>query len=224
MVKRYRRKKTYKRKARKSKSSIGYNNASQGPIPDRYICRLTYSDLNNMSSNYTAPGYLQYRINSLFKPNFTYTGHQPFGYDQLSVLYNMYRVDGMKYQIWVTNQSITDHAEVVVNIRDTVTLFTNFNTLFESPNNRRFVIGPEVSKSSLYVKGYVSVAKASGDTSTRVKNDDIYSANVGASPTSTPMLTVYCINQNVGANISVNVRVCLTYYATFFGRKVIIGS
>ena len=69
------------------------------PVPGRianqmsdyatYTLRYTelFSDVD-ISSNWTK----QFRINSIFDPNYTDSGHQPMGRDLLATVYNFYRV------------------------------------------------------------------------------------------------------------------------------------
>lgn len=69
------------------------------PVPGRianqmsdyatYTLRYTELFTNvDISSNWTK----QFRINSIFDPNYTDTGHQPMGRDLLATIYNYYRV------------------------------------------------------------------------------------------------------------------------------------
>jgi len=70
--------KKYRRKQRNQE--LGMVNKSLQPIPNRYICKMKYAT----HVNTTATGAYVFRINSLFDPDNTGIGHQPYGYDNLT--------------------------------------------------------------------------------------------------------------------------------------------
>lgn len=57
-----------------------------------------------------------YRTNSLFDPDYTAAGHQPYQYDQLTNIYTSYIVYGMAYDLWCVDPSV-DGLWVGVNSR-----------------------------------------------------------------------------------------------------------
>ena len=65
-------------------------------FPDEFITTIRYVDVYTLTSasNGIAKQYM--RMNSLFDPDQTGTGHQPYYFDQFAALYNRYTVLGSK--------------------------------------------------------------------------------------------------------------------------------
>jgi len=76
-------------------------NKSLQPFPSRYICKMKYCEAINNVGGPTGAGYGNYQFlaNSVWDPNATGIGHQPYGMDTMTSLYNRYRVISCKYVI-----------------------------------------------------------------------------------------------------------------------------
>lgn len=62
-------------------------------LPPRQTINMTYTDIRALTESVVATGaYYSYKLNDLFDPDFTGTGNQPVGYDQISNIYNRFRV------------------------------------------------------------------------------------------------------------------------------------
>lgn len=214
----------YKRRTRRNRTSRMVSNMS--PLPDRFFTKLMYSDANALTFAGTGtPMYHQYRINSLFDPNYTGTGHQPLGFDQLSTLYNRYRVYGMKYKVTFVNRDTVYQVDVAIQNRPNTTLHTVMDTVYESPYSQKTTLGIEGSGASIRIlKGYVSCAKILGISKTELKTDDENSAIVSQNPTHSPMLTLYIFNQTSNQAAVVSTRVELVYFCEFYDRKLLTQS
>lgn len=81
-------KKRVKRPYKAVKSKIPWYN----PQPDRAMVKLRYADATTITSTAGASNTSQYNISSLYDPDYTFVGHQPYLYDQISSLYNAYCV------------------------------------------------------------------------------------------------------------------------------------
>lgn len=62
------------------------------PQPNRGMVKLRYCDIATITSTAGASNTVQYNISSLYDPDYTYTGHQPYIYDQITSLFNAYCV------------------------------------------------------------------------------------------------------------------------------------
>jgi hypothetical protein len=76
---------------------------SADPFPPLMNTKLRYAYNFQLDS---ATGFAQifgteqvFRLNSLFDPDLTNTGHQPFGYDQLTPIYGRYRVRACEVEV-----------------------------------------------------------------------------------------------------------------------------
>ncbi|WP_218254000.1 hypothetical protein, partial [Candidatus Magnetobacterium casense] len=85
-----------KRFARRPKRTTVNVNRALAPIAQRYITKMKYSDVISGGALF---GDVHMNLNSLFDPNRSGIGHQPYGFDQLATLYNRYRVISCGYRI-----------------------------------------------------------------------------------------------------------------------------
>jgi len=87
---------------------------SRDPFPPRFNVDLRYASSIILTTagvvignDFLGTEYV-FRLNSLFDPDLTSTGHQPFGYDQLTTMYGSYCVTGCMVDITLTEPSSND--------------------------------------------------------------------------------------------------------------------
>lgn len=96
-------KRPYRRPYKKVKKAKRGYSLSIG-MPLRKLVKMRYCD--KVSVDAAASGdvaHYYFRSNSIFDPDYTGTGHQPFGHDQWALLYNHYVVLGAKITVKFTN-------------------------------------------------------------------------------------------------------------------------
>lgn len=74
-------------------------------LPDRALVGMAYHTEFNIVSDTvlgTTTQWYTFRLNSIFDPDLTSTGHQPVGHDQMALFYNYYRVLSVKYNFKCT--------------------------------------------------------------------------------------------------------------------------
>lgn len=134
----YRRSRTRRRKRRKvrRRSQIGNAvNLTRKPgsiLPNSVYCKLKYSSdfaLNIPSAG--IPAVYIFRANSLYDPDFTGTGHQPRGFDQLMAFYNHYTVVGAKITLSI-DSSHTSPCTYGIALRSTTTAGTTPEAYMEN--------------------------------------------------------------------------------------------
>lgn len=101
-----------KRKNGKSRKSKTFKNQitaiSRSPIATTAYVKLRYCDtiqINAAAGGLT--GQYLYRVNSLYDPDYTGTGHAPLGYDQWMEFYSRYCVVGSRMHVKCMNVSTT---------------------------------------------------------------------------------------------------------------------
>lgn len=100
------------RKEKGDKSRVDLGTLPQGP--DSVRVTLKYAEKLLMSTLTTTGAWTYvYRLNSVFDPNFTGTGHQPNGFDQWSAFYGKYRVIGGNWKVTMANQDAQYQLDVV---------------------------------------------------------------------------------------------------------------
>lgn len=87
---------TYRRRTYRRRRRMPYSISKRGFLPRTTTRVLTYATTFSMDA--AAGSYAQYafRLNSLYDPDLTGTGHQPFGFDEMMAYYQRYTVIGAK--------------------------------------------------------------------------------------------------------------------------------
>lgn len=174
---------------RKKRSQVVVNRALQ-PLAQRYITKHKYSESYTLqlTNSYTQV----MNLNSLFDPNRTGVGHQPYGYDQLSALYNRYRVISCKYVI--NAYSGTNAIRYGCIASNDVPPINSMSELVENPRAQFRVQFP--GGSSTRITGNVYLPSLMGRTKAEYMADDRYQSPVGSSPAELALLTI------IGADIT----------------------
>lgn len=107
-------------------NKVGFNlihGAQEGLISSRKVkAVLTYAQPVTLAVTTAITQHQTFRLNSLFDPDYTGSGTQPSGFDQLALLYRVYQVKYVKVKFTVYNVTLT--TPVVVSIR-----YSNNSTL-----------------------------------------------------------------------------------------------
>lgn len=214
---RYIKPKRFRRKARGQR--ITNVNHSLQPIPSRYICKTKYADsvLTNASGQYVM------NLNSLFDPDRTGFGHQPYGYDNLSLLYNRYRVISCG---WRANVCLSSTAPSIVigamPSNDLSILWTSMGEMLENPRAKYVTQNPGAA--SVYLHGKTYLPALMGRTRSQYMADDKYQAIVTASPDENGLLYLQVFD-NTGVPLpSIRINVLLEFTCEFFDVKHVIQS
>nr|AGA18259.1 hypothetical protein [uncultured marine virus] len=211
-------KKSYRRKTKPKSASLA-KTVSPTPFSNKLVTKMRYNENLVHVPASTAHNY-QYRLNSLYDPNLTGSGHQCMYYDQLANIYNRYRVSGVKYRITFTNVNTPCRVGVVPTNND---IPTDMDDLTVMPYNRHGIINTMSSggKTSLTLSGYVSLKKLLGES----LNDDRDQAITNASPSNVVPLNIMTESLDKATTITtLNYIVELTYYSTFFDLIPVAGS
>lgn len=86
---------------------------SASPITPSAKCAFRYSETLSLTSSSVAARLAgtqhEFRLNSIYDPDLSGTGHQPYMYDQFATLYGRYRVDFVEVQIDAIVSPSTSH-------------------------------------------------------------------------------------------------------------------
>lgn len=201
--------KIYRRK--KSSKMTTYGKSMFGPIAPRYVGQLKYVEelIISLSSSITSD--YVFNLNSLFDPNQTSTGHQPYGYDTLTTLYNRYRVYKTGYKITVyPTVSVNGTTWIVLNNSQSSMGGTDQTLLSEWPRARSYnwrLDDPVV------IKGFASLPKITGVSSEQYRTDDRFQATVSSSPTE--QICLHMVNNSPTAG-TYRIRVELYFHSEFW--------
>lgn len=187
-------KKTTKRKAwgRKKRTTVNVNRALQ-PFAQRYIAKMKYSEQLKVTGP-TGGGLANFRfnLNSIFDPNRSGIGHQPYGYDQLSGLYNRYRVIKCSYVIsGINNAADGDSYSIIAAVasNDAINVTGGLAEVIENPRAKFVTQAPQAPLRML--KGSVYLPSLVGRNKTQYMADDRYQATFGSDPNELAILNIF---------------------------------
>lgn len=228
----YRRKAAFRRKAKRNTVSrrVGFF------MPDRYVTKLRYSETIQASTQSITnmPGYFTFTLNGPFDPNYTGTGYQPFGWDQLVQFYGNQVTTGSSITAVIAPQV----GSTAVSQQTTFCLLPWLNStppFANDPDSIRSLPYVKVSNSyvnsnvftrSARLKSYMSVAKLAGISRERVLTNSSYSSTNVSVPSALHYWHLYCFpfQADQSQSQTYRIQVTITYYIQFFGRTLQLAS
>lgn len=192
-------------------------NRALAPFAQRYITKQKWSGVFTTSA--ASPIY-RYRLNSLFDPDIVATTpSQPYGFDQLAILYNRYRVIACSYSINFYNATNVTRCVVVPGNQ---VLFPNgVSDAVSNPRARWKVQIPGGSTQT--IKGKVYMPSVVGRNKAQYMADDRFQAQVDASPVETVDLNIFTADL-ADNGVGVTATVTLEFLVEFFDVKNLPAS
>lgn len=211
------------RTARKSTTLV--NRSVLSPIPARYLTKMKYAESFTLTGTGLRTQVMN--LNSLFDPNRSGIGHQPYGFDQLcgpagSALYNRYRVYKVDYVVFVTNDTYNIHY-AVLNSNDTPPI-GNVSEARENPRCSYGCMNPGGTLKP--IKGSITLPSLLGRTKGQYMANPDYAAVYNATPNELALMNIFAqgMNDDVGVSMTHTVNVLLTYHVEFFDPHVLDQS
>lgn len=189
-------------------------------FPNEFYTKLKYNQ-GNISFTTGTNSKFEFRLNSLYDPDYTGTGHQPRFYDQFSAIYGRYQVYGVKAYCFVHNNSTTESAKMVL---FTSTNHTDSGTDWAAEKNGAIVriLSPvgsknQVSMSKYYNNNYLLGVK-------RGASESDYSAPITGNPVKELFLVLIMRNLDGATAIDITVDFTFKFYVKFFEKKFVDTS
>lgn len=202
------------------------NRSALAPIPARYITKMKYAESFVLTG--TGLRTQQMNLNSLFDPNRSGLGHQPYGFDQLcgpsgSALYNRYRVFKVDYVVVVANDTYNIHY-AVLNSNDASPPIGSVSEARENPRCQYKCQNPGGTLKT--ITGSISLPSLMGRTKAQYMASDNYQSQYNTSPAELAVMNIYAqgLNDDVGVSMSHTVNVLLTYHVELFDPHVLDQS
>lgn len=196
-------------------------------FPDRLKTKLRYCDVVQLAASAGSPAIYQFRMNSLFDPDFSNTGHQPQWFDQLSAVYLNYKVLGSKITVtFVPNQvgdiEVNDKGPYIVGITTVsgISSFSaaNYPALLEDGNSvHGVIVDKQGSNNAKTLSNTYSPRRDLGlDT-----NGSELLVSTGSSPATanTCFANLWCLDMTEAASQDVVAKVQIEYIVEFTQRK-----
>lgn len=222
----FKRKRIIRKKRGVKRPTTLANTTGLSPIPSRYITKLKYAE----AVTQTGFGMQKYfwNLNSLFDPNQTGGGHQPYGFDQLcgpagSALYNRYRVFRVDYVLTVANDNYNIHYGVLPT-NEGASLISNVSEMRENPRAQYAVQNPGGTLKK--ISGSISLPALVGRTKAQYMADDRYQAVYNASPAEAISIGAFSqgLNDDTGTSMSHTFNILFVFHCEFFDPGVLDQS
>ncbi|AXQ66120.1 MAG: putative capsid protein [Circoviridae sp.] len=197
-------------------------------FPDELVTTLRYADVITLTSTVGAVATNAFRMNSLFDPDSTGTGHQPYYFDQLAALYNSYTVikSNLKVQFSLIANAIATaqpSGPCIVGIAtdDDATLVATASTLLEIPGSKSTFLNNALGGNNVKTLQVDYLPERDLGLS---NEDDTTGAAVGSNPSQVWYGVPYITETGLASPTSVNIKVDMTFLVRFRKLKNPAGS
>jgi hypothetical protein len=173
----------------------------------------------------TAVGYT-FRLSSLYDPDYTGTGHQPYMYDQLTTVYNKYIVEKVEYKVrfrqisaspitslWVGMSVLTDTNSAASAVGDTINEIRERSTALTAPI-------AAVNNAANFVKFAGSVVNRVAFSLTEAQyygDQEDFGAVNNANPSRQLFLELFLVDPDSGSSTTLEADVEMVYHAKMYG-------
>ncbi len=206
-----------------------HNYVTGDPFKPIMYTRLRYTD-NYTFTTGTAGVYGSeqiMRLNSIFDPDFTSGGHQPYGRDSLAILYNRYKVHACLMELVWTDPS-EDGMVVAAQLQGPGGVYSltgkTVNEIKEQPMSATRVVN-NTGKQVVIMKQYIPIHKVIGITDLQFKADlTQYSATMPATPSLNVFARMSAASLRGNASATIICRATFTYYCQCYDRIVLSQS
>lgn len=193
------------KRARRPKQQSTQSVVVRGPgmyMPDKLVCQMDYSDINNQNAGGTVANDHLHNLNSVFDPDRTGVGHQPLGYDQMSAFYGKYRVLSVTARVTFMNGQATYGAFGGLVASNNTTAFTHGCDIAEQPFRSKLALlnrqgGIDVDVVSLHV----NLWELLGRSKAQYQSDDVTGSAIGTSPTE--LLVLHTVTQSTDVTTAI---------------------
>lgn len=171
-----------------------------------------------------------FTLNDQFDPRFSVGGHQPYGRDTFSTMYERYKVTGVTVDVTFCAPSGPGVACGIIfgNPTNTFALAGNtYDRVKEAPQSKVMILSDAGSQQKRFKK-YFPMWKVAGCPSKDVYDSDIgiYDALVGNSPSADGkcFMRVAIADLNLGSAKTAVISVKLTMHTEWYQRKILAQS
>jgi len=188
-------------------------------LPERARFRHRYAEVISVTTpGAGVPWQYRFSVNSLYDPNSSGTGHQPYYFDEMANLWNQYIVKGSKITVRASKYNSAADVPVVLTlwVEDDTSTPVDIQTSMEQGRKIR-LIGADDGVVKL-TKGW-SMKKSFPATNRNL---------LAAAPTANPSEQQFFYLSAQAADLSNSATIYLTveveYYTEWFEKKTVIGS
>nr|QKN88897.1 MAG: capsid protein [Cressdnaviricota sp.] len=181
------------------------------PFGDRVIIPLRYSETILTTTTTSVPSFYGFNLNSVFDPNQTGTGHQPYGFDQYAALYNRYRVFKVSWNVTYTPAAGSYQACITPQNHNAVT--STPDAAIEQPGSRTRLVGP-LGSQAVTIRGTSYLPKLCGQTPTQYRTNDQTASTIIGSPAE--IISIRQMLYSFATSVSASATWNFIYWTEFF--------
>lgn len=221
------------RKKYKSQNAVSFQKPVSGKafIPRTGLgtqkwMKMIYADKVGIGSTPMAAGgtgFYQFRMNSIFDPDFSGTGHQPTTHDQMAVLFEDYTVTDCEFTVSFVNQG-TDQYIVGCYITDRQETDIVASTIVEQGLTDWKHLSTTNGQAVATFKGKVDISKLMGVTRSQYLANPRYDTVFGENPGDVAFLTLFATEAGSGSPIGIPIFVELVYTVRLTGTRLVPQS
>lgn len=191
---------------------VGYAKQSfcSQPFRDEELVTLRYQTTVDTTTSASIYNY-QFRINSVFDPDYTSVGYQPLGFDQWASIYSRYTVYSCEAVVTAVSRTASGmlNVGVAANTDNTVLSFAGAASM------RRGKVGSTTGGARpIVIRLNTKVHETFGVAPEAIDIDDFYSAATSTNAGKTGYLNISC--QTSGATDSLSLQMELRYKVKFW--------
>lgn len=215
----------YKRKKKRPYRKRQPLSLKKSPMPRRYMTKLRYAE-NGLSLDAGAGIVVPYifSANDCYDPNYSGTGHQPRGFDQLMPLYNHFTVLGSKITVRFSNEANSQSVACYLTLQGENTTQTNPIDYMERQDVKTCTLAPQGGGSTNGTLTQTFSAKRFFGPS-RVMDDTSQRGSAGGSPSERSYYHIGVVALNGSTDISyVPFSVVIDYIVMFHEPNDVASS
>jgi len=185
----------------------------------RYVQLFTFTNLTTVAQNQVM------RLNSVFDPDVSGAGTQPYLFDQMVDKYNRYRVLSTTWKVTFSSPSLSTHVLVVPTNADMTTAVVDAPT-YTGATMLPYAHSTIVSGSggiSYSIDAAMSLHTLNGVSMAEYKSDDRFASTVSTSPIELMRLNVCTYNSNT-ATSTIFCEVQMEFRTLLFDPIVVAAS
>lgn len=204
-----------KRRFKRTNQTTLFNRSVNDVIARRFITRLKYCDSGTISPTIAGSDTDLFNLNSIYDPDRTHAGHQPKGRDQLSVLYQRYRVFAASWKVQFHKVLDEDVTFYVLPQNSASTLINSpLSAIAELAYSKTKVAKRDAG--SLFT-GFMSLPKLTGQTPSQYKAGTEYQGqSMDMSPTEIMTLAVGAFSHASAPSDVHNYDIEIVYHVELF--------
>lgn len=211
---------------------IALKPSNTGPFPETFYTKHRYVTsivLTSVVGGVCSTSH-DFRLNGLYDPDITLTGHQPYGFDQISTAYNRYCVYGVSIQIQAlsttgTLSSWSGTKAIVYRLGSSYDTYSmnlkTYEEILETPGGGGQVLAaPNSGMLTNFDLGYHKIADLDGVAPSVVTTETDYSAQSSANPTVGPRIQICACNPDSSAEAELTrCIVTIVFHTQWKGRR-----